>query len=71
MFASSDELQRSLLNKIFLKTGGDPSAFSSLMASPLNLDQAIDHFLTNNSDKVGPSCSAFSQSYGGFLSNQF
>ncbi|XP_044495088.1 agamous-like MADS-box protein AGL61 [Mangifera indica] len=71
MHDSLDELERSLLNEICLKTSGDFGASSSLMAPPPNLDQATNLFSMNNPNEASPPCSAFPQNYGDSLTNQF
>ncbi|XP_044468556.1 agamous-like MADS-box protein AGL62 [Mangifera indica] len=71
MHGSLDKLEKNLLNKIYLKTGNDLGASSSLMAPSQNLDQARNPFPMNNPTEAGPSCSSFAQSYGGFHPNQF
>lgn len=61
-----DELEQSLLNKIFLKIGGDLGA-SSLLKAPLpNSDQTTNPFPVNNPNGASPS---FPHNYDSFLSN--
>ncbi|XP_044512434.1 agamous-like MADS-box protein AGL62 [Mangifera indica] len=69
--ATLDELEKSLLNEICIKTGGDLGASSSFMAPPPNPNQTINPFSVNNTTTTDPSHSFFPQNYGGFLPNQF
>ncbi|XP_044512426.1 agamous-like MADS-box protein AGL62 [Mangifera indica] len=69
--ATLDELEKSLLSEICIKTSGDLGASSSFIAPPPNSDQTINPFSVNNLAATGPSHSLFPQSYDGFLPNQF